>query len=514
MSCTPNIIRVGDVLMYWQGRGGKPTSGWWHLFQDSAENSPLSGTQISARTGRSLPQLDIDMTAMKRILKTLVLVLFSAVNLGQISSPALAEDRNLDALDQWGQWRGPLGTGVAPRGYPPLTWGENKNIRWKTAIPGKGHSTPIVWRDRIFVTTAVAIGDTVEHSGAHAPGAHNNMQPTHRYQFQVVAVNRSDGTIRWRRTLLTGRPHESTHESGSWASHSPVTDGERLYVSFGSRGVFCVDLNGKDVWQTNFGDMQTKHGHGEGSSPALYGDTLIVNRDHEGESFVIALDKFTGKQRWRVARDEATSWSTPLIVEHDGTTQVVVAATNRVRAYDISYGDVIWECGGLSGNVVATPVAADGMVYVANSYETKAMLAIRLTSARGDITNTNAVAWTRHRDTPYVPSPLLYGERLYFLKHYQGFLTCVDAKTGKTHYGPQRLDGIRNVYASIVGAADRLYVVDRNGSMVVVKHDSRFEILSHNQLEDSFSASPAIVGNEMYLRGERFLYCISEEPAK
>ena len=285
---------------------------------------------------------------------------------------------------------------------------------------------------------------------------------------------------------------------------------QHLFAYFGSRGLYCLDLDGKLLWKKDVGDMRTKHGHGEGSSPALHGDTLIVNWDHEGDSFVVAFDKRTGEQRWKAARAEGTSWSTPLVVELDGRPQVIIAATNRVRGYDLSSGDVIWECGGLSGNVVASPVAADGIVYVTNSYETREMLAIRLAAAKGDITNTDAVVWTRRRHTPYVPSPLLYGDKLYFLKHYQGYLTCVNAKTGETFYGPQRLPGIGNVYASLVGAADRVYIIDRNGAAVVIRHGPKFELLAHNQLADSFSASPAIAGNELYLRGERNLYCIAK----
>jgi outer membrane protein assembly factor BamB len=290
-----------------------------------------------------------------------------------------------------------------------------------------------------------------------------------------------------------------------------VTDGERLFVSFGSRGVYCLDMDGELLWKTDLGDMRIKHGHGEGSSPVLSGETLLLNWDHEGGSFVIALDKRTGKPRWKTTRDEGTSWSTPLVVTHAGKSQVIIAATNRVRAYDLASGDVIWECGGLSGNVVASPVAGDGFVYVTNSYETREMLAIRLAGAKGDITGTNAIVWTRHRDTPYVPSPLLYGDKLYFLRHYQGYLTCVNAKSGESLFGLKRLPGIGNVYASLVGAADRIYVVDRRGAAVVIKHGPNFEVLARNKLNDSFSASPAVVGKELYLRGERYLYCIAAD---
>lgn len=417
------------------------------------------------------------------------------------------------ALDQWGQWRGPLGSGVAPHGRPPVEWNEDRNIRWKVAIPGQGHSTPIIWGDRVFLTTAIRSGEALPPRDEHSPGAHDNMPASNEYEFVVLAVSRRDGKTLWERIVRTERPHESTHESGTWASASAVTDGEVLIASFGSRGVYGLDLSGQLLWQTDVGDMQILHGHGEGSSPALHGDTVVVNWDHQGESFVIALDKRTGKPRWKVGRDEGTSWSSPLIVEHNGKAQVIVAATHRVRAYDLATGTVIWECAGLSGNVVASPVAGDGMVYVTNSYETREMMAIRLTGAKGDITGTDHVVWTRHRHTPYVPSPLLYGDKLYFLKHYQGYLTCVDAKIGDSLFGPQRLPGIQNVYASLVGAADRVYIVSRNGTTVVVKRGATYDLLASNQLDDSFSASPAIVGDELYLRGEQYLYCIARPPA-
>jgi outer membrane protein assembly factor BamB len=405
---------------------------------------------------------------------------------------ALAGDKNPDTLDQWPQWRGPLSTGVAPHGNPPLSWSEDEHIRWKVAIPGKGHSSPIVWDDRVIISTAVEYGEALQPPHAESHGAHDNLSPTRRQKFVVIALNRTDGTILWERTLRDQQPHEGTHSTGSRASNSPVTDGEHVFVSFGSQGIYCLNMDGKLVWEKDLGDMHTRHGHGEGSSPALYADTLIINWDHQGDSFVTALDKRTGKQRWKVARDEITSWSTPLIVEHDGKPQVVISATKRVRSYDLTNGDLLWECGGLSRNVVASPVAADGLVYVANSYDWQAMIAIRLAVAKGDITDTDAVAWSRDRDTPYVPSPLLYGGQLYFLKHNQGFMTCVDAKSGPTLFDRQRLPDIGHVFASPVAAADRVYVASRDGTTVVLKHGAKFEVLARNALDDSFSASPAM----------------------
>ena len=438
-------------------------------------------------------------------------ILAFAAAFSVVGSPILAGDA-LDPLDQWAQWRGPLGSGVSPRGDPPLTWSENKNVRWKTAIPGQGHSTPIVWGDRIFITTAIPFGEALTPHAVHPDGAHDNAPAVRQYEFVVLAINRRDGAILWQRTVRKKRPHESTHLSGSWASGSAVTDGVQVIASFGSRGVYSFDFSGALLWEKNFGDMQIKHGHGEGSSPALYGDTVVLNWDHEGQSFVVALDKRTGKQRWKVDRAEATSWSSPLIVEHGGRPQVIVAATNRVRGYDLTSGQLIWECGGLSGNVVASPVAGDGLVYSGSSYETRVMLAIRLAAAKGDITGSDAVVWKREHNTPYVPSPLLFGTELYYLRHYQGILTCLRGPSGSVLFGPERLPGIDNVYASPVGAADRVYIVSRNGSTVVLGRGAPFKILASNKLDDSFSASPAVAGREIYLRGEQYLYSIAESP--
>jgi outer membrane protein assembly factor BamB len=256
--------------------------------------------------------------------------------------------------------------------------------------------------------------------------------------------------------------------------------------------------------------MRTKHGHGEGASPALHGDTLIVNWDHEGPSFLVAFDKRTGRERWRVARDEVSSWATPIVVEHGGRPQVVVSGTRRLRGYDLATGKVIWECGGLSHNIVASPVAADGMVFAGSSYEKQALLAVRLDGAKGDLTGTDRVAWVRSRGTPYVPSPLLYDGALYFLRHYQGILTRVEAKTGRDRPGAFRLPGIGNVYASPVAAAGRVYVTDRDGTTLVLSAGDRPEVLALNRLDDRFSASAAVADRELYLRGDRSLYCLAE----
>jgi outer membrane protein assembly factor BamB len=417
----------------------------------------------------------------------------------------------VNPLAQWGQWRGPLATGAAPKADPPVEWSETKNIRWKTKLPGLGHSSPVVWGSLVFVTTAEITGAKKPFTGVTPDGAHNNMNPLFDHQFAVMAIERQTGAVVWRRTVATRQPHESTHESATWASNSPVTDGEHVLSFFGSNGLYCLDTGGRLLWSRDLGDMQVKHGHGEGASPLLHDETVVVNWDHEGASVIVALAKRTGEELWRQPRDEVTSWATPIVVTHDGQAQVVVSGTRRVRGYDLKTGAVIWEAGGLPGNIVASPVGADGMVFAAGSYEKQTLLAIRLTGAKGELTGTQQIVWQKNRSTPYVPSPLLYDGWLYYLRHYQGVLSRVNAKTGDEPSGPFRLGSVFNIYSSPVAAAGRIYVTDRNGKTLVMSNAAEPKALMLNKLDDRFSASAALVGDAIFLRGEKFLYCIGEK---
>jgi outer membrane protein assembly factor BamB len=414
------------------------------------------------------------------------------------------------ALNNWPQWRGPLANGVAPHADPPIRWSETNNLRWKIPLPGQGHASPIVFGDSVYLLAAAPVGEAQKPVYDDAPGVHDSTPVTRRHQFIALAVSRRDGNISWKKVLREEWPHEGGHVTGSLASNSPVTDGEHLYVFFGSRGLYCLDLKGEVKWQKDLGRMHTLHAHGEGSSPVLHGDTLIVCWDHEGDSFLYAFDKRTGKQLWKVARDEKTSWSTPLVVEHEGKPQVIVSATKRVRGYDLATGTQLWECAGLTDNVVSSPVFTDGIVIAGNSYYQQAMLAIRLAGAKGNITGTTNVVWKLNRMTPYVSSPLLYDDTLYFLRHNQNILSRLEPTTGKPRGEALRLEGIEDfIFASPVGAAGRIYVTGRDGTTVVLRHDRENATLAVNHLNDSFSASPALAGGELYLRGEHFLYCLA-----
>ncbi len=432
-------------------------------------------------------------------MRTRIAAVAITVGLCLLASPLHAAG---PADEYWPNWRGPLDKGVAPAGDPPLEWSETLNVRWKVSIPGEGSGSPIVWGDRVFITSAV---DTGEPSGGGDADSGNV------YSYDVFAFRRSDGELLWQRSAKREVPHEGRHQTGTWASNSAVTDGEHLYAYFGSRGLFAYDLEGNLLWETDLGDMRTRFAFGEGSSPALWGDTLVVIWDHEGSSFIVALDKSTGEEIWRVDRKEQTSWTTPLIVDTGNGPQVVTTATAKTRSYDLSTGELRWVARGVTANAIPTPIEEDGIVYVTSGFLGNALRAYRLADAEGKIDDRAEPLWEYDKDTPYVPSPVLYDGRLYFLKSNNAVLTVLDAKTGEAIYSRQRVDGLTNVYSSLVAAAGRVYITDRVGNTVVVRAGDEYEVLATNALDDGFDASAAIVGNEMYLRGAKSLYCIAAD---
>ncbi|MXX75245.1 MAG: PQQ-binding-like beta-propeller repeat protein [Holophagales bacterium] len=412
-----------------------------------------------------------------------------------------------DVEGGWPAWRGPSRTGSAPAGNPPIEWSETQNVRWKKAMPGLGLSSPIVWGDRLYLTTAVPTGEMV--ANPRPAGRRDGIPPDQVLSYEVHALDRADGSTAWKRTVRTEAPHGSTHPDGTWASGSPVTDGDVLVAFFGSQGLYAFDLDGNELWRRDFGDMRTRLGFGEGSSPALHGDRVFVIWDHEDDSFMVSLDKKTGQEIWRRDRDEMTAWTTPLVVEHGGRTQVITSATNRVRAYDADTGEAIWQATGMTLNAIPSPVYSDGVVYLTSGFRGSKLMAVRLDGAEGDVTGTEQVVWSVDRDTPYVPSPLLHEGVIYFTKSNSGILSAFAAPTGEALYRNQRLGAVRNVYASPVGVGDRVYFTSRDGEFLVAKAGRTFEVLAENELDDRFDASPAIVGDEIYLRGRRNLYCIA-----
>jgi outer membrane protein assembly factor BamB len=416
------------------------------------------------------------------------------------------------ALDNWHHWRGPLATGAAPKANPPLQWDAKRNIKWKAPLPGRGASTPIVWGDLVFVLTAVDTGRKAEAKDLPRPDARYEKRtrpPDTYHQFVVLAFDRHTGKLRWRQVAAERVPHEGHHDTHSYAAGSPTTDGRYLYVSFGSFGVSCYDLAGKLQWQRDLGRMETRLGWGEASTPVVHGNTLLLNWDNEANSSLIALEARTGKTLWQVGRRELTSWATPLVVEHKGRAQVVMPGTNKVRSYDLATGKLVWERAGLTVNCIPSPVAYDGMAVCLSGYRGSACTAIRL-DATGDVTGTDREVWTYDKGTPYVPSPLLVGHRLYFTAVNDPILTCLDVRTGKVLLDRKRLPRLDSLYASPVAAAGRIYFVGRDGTTVVIEQGEAVKVLAVNRLNDPIDASPALAGKQLFLRSARFLYCIED----
>jgi outer membrane protein assembly factor BamB len=464
---------------------------------------------------------------------TLVLIFLSATARQAPAQQAAAEN--------WPQWRGPLGNGSSPTADPPTKWSETENVRWKVKVPGSGRSSPIVWDQYVFLQTAIPTGKKPEAAAApqsdagraqvrlvqqqprRGPGGPGGGRgpsgfgrgggpPTEAFQFALLCLDRATGKTLWQKVAREEVPHEGLgNRDSTYAPSSPVTDGQHVYAYFGSRGLHCYDLQGNLKWSKDLGRMQTKNSFGEGSSPALHGDTIVINWDHEGPDFIVALDKNTGDERWRTPRDEDTSWATPVVVEHEGQAQVVTAASKKVRSYDLKTGKLLWEIGPLTANSIPSPVAGDGMVFATSGFRGSALFAIRL-GGSGDLKGTESVVWTLNRGTPYVPSPLLYDGRLYFFSVNNNILTALDAKTGKPVIDSQRVDDLQgNVYASPVAAGGKVYLVARGGAAVVLKASDKLEVLASNQLDEQFDASPAVAGKQLFLRGQQSLYCIAEK---
>ena len=453
--------------------------------------------------------------------KTLFIVMLLTACAALVMSAANSADSDRN----WPQWRGPSEIGVAPNSDPAIEWSETRNVKWKIALPGKGHSTPIIWGDMLFILSAVptgtAAGPETSPSGLmreqEVPSGPQERQRRGMqmnatdlvHRFIVMAINRINGKVIWEKTVKEERPQEGTHEFGSWASHSPVTDGEFLYAYFGSRGLFCLDFEGNVKWERDFGQLEKHMSFGEGSSPTLYKDKIIVTWDHNGDSFLYILDKRTGRDIHKIARDEETSWASPMVIEVNGEPQVITSATKLVRSYDLDTGDLIWQASGMTRNVIPNPLYQDGILYLMSGFRGNAILAIRVAGARGDITDSEHIVWRYDgRETPYTPSPVLVNNRLYLLRQNNGYLSCFNAETGEEIYSAQKLEGSGNIFASPLAAGGRLYIVGQQGTMYVIQEGPEFKVLAKNELDDNFIASPVAIDKTLYLRGYNNLYCI------
>lgn len=411
--------------------------------------------------------------------------------------------------ESWMGWRGPTQDGhAATNAKPPIEWSKDQHVRWTVDLPGEGSSTPIVYKNQIFVLSAQKTDRKSEQVIAAKEGA-RTAPDNFYYRFMVSSIDRTTGKVLWEKIATEQVPHEGHHETHTYAGGSPCTDGERLYISFASRGIFCYTLDCKELWQVDLGDMRTRLGWGEAVTPVIAGEYLLVNWDQEENSFLVALDRKTGKEVWRTARpSEPTSWNTPLVVSEANKPIAVINGSGKVRAYDVATGKEIWTCGGQTVNAIPSPVRYEDTVICISGYRGAAGVAIPIAS-QGDVTDASTLRWKISQGTPYVPSPALSENRLWFTAGNNGLLSCVDAKTGKVLVDRKRIQGAGTLYASPLVANGYVYLCSREGVTVVLKDDASAEIVATNALEGPMDASPVAVGSDLLLRSWKKLYCLS-----
>jgi outer membrane protein assembly factor BamB len=430
--------------------------------------------------------------------------LFTLAALGMAASAA--------ASDNWPHWRGPNANGTAPAADPPITWDgpTGKNIRWKAPLVGRGSATPIIWGDQVFIVSAEPTDREAkpDEMPQLKPGIERlTKAPTRFYRFIVTSYDRATGETRWRTVATEAVPHEGHHETHSYAAGSPTTDGERLYVSFGSFGIFCYDMTGTLLWERQLGRLATRRAWGEAVTPVIWRDNLLLNWDQEVDAALYCLDAKTGNTKWKAERDEVTTWTTPFVTEFAGTTQVILNGTHRVRSHDLIDGRLIWSCAGMTVNAIPSVLRYADAAIAMSGYQGTQAVSIPL-SSRGDLATGDRVNWRYQPGTPYVPSPVLVGDDLYFTSGNVNQLTILNAATGKAILAGDRIPGLRQLYASPIYAGGRVYFTDRDGTTAVLKPGPKLEVLATNKLGDPVDASPAAVGKQLFLRAGQFLYCI------
>lgn len=421
---------------------------------------------------------------------------------------------------EWRQFRGPGARGVSDNPRLPTRWSATENVRWKRDIPGRGWSSPIVTGNRVILTSVVSEGATEEAKrGLYFGGDRSNVSAAN-HTWHVACLDLSSGDVLWDKVLHEGTPSRPRHIKNSYASETPVTDGEHIYALFGDVGLFCLTLDGDVVWSVPLKPSRMEADWGPAASPVLHGDRVYLVNDNEEESYVAAYDKRTGDEVWRVRRDEGSNWSTPFIWENDLRQELITSGTNRFRSYDLD-GRLLYEFGGGSSITIAAPYSAHGLLYVSSGYvldEKKPIFAIR-PGASGDISlkdreKSNAsIAWCQKNMAPYNPSTLVSGDLLYVL-YDMGFFAAFDARTGQEVYSKKRLPNGRAFTASPWAYRDRIFALNEYGETFVVKAGREFEVERTNPLADDemCMATPALADDHLILRTDRRLYCFGPEP--
>jgi outer membrane protein assembly factor BamB len=420
------------------------------------------------------------------------------------------------AQENWPQFRGP-NAGVVEDGVLPTTWSTTENIAWVIDIPGRAWSSPIVWGDRIFVTSAtVTAGDEMPKKGLYL-GGDRDKPSGEVHRWMVYCIDFNSGRILWAKCAHQAVPERPKHLKNSYASETPVTDGRRVYAYFGGIGLFCYDFEGKQVWSKQFGSLKMRGNWGTAASPVLYKDRLYIVNDNQEQSFIVALDKKTGEQIWRADRDEKSNWATPYIWENKRRTEIITSGTDKIRSYSLD-GELLWELGGASGITIPTPFARNDLLYVTSGFvadRKRPLFAIR-PGAKGDITlkddqNSNQyIAWCQKQGGPYNPSPIVYGDYLYVL-YDRGTLSCYDARTGDEIYSKKKIAAGANAFTASPWANDgRIFCLSEDGDTFVIQAGTEFKVLGCNKLDEMCMATPAAVRGNLIIRTLSKLYRIRQ----
>lgn len=416
----------------------------------------------------------------------------------------------LYAADSWTQFRGPGSAGLADDTRFPETWSETENVAWKTPIPGMGWSSPVVWKDRVYLTTAISAGSIEPpKKGLYFGG--NRGKVTDEHRLAVYSLDAKTGKVLWEREVWKGVPPQSRHLKNSFASETPVTDGERVYALFGNFGLWALDKTGKVVWSLPLKAANTRYGWGTAASPVLHKGRLYILADNDDASYLLCVDAANGKVIWRTERtDEKSNWSTPFIWEHDGKTEIVTTGTVKNRSYDLD-GKLVWEFGGMSSIVIPTPMERFGLLFLASGYvgdENRPVFVVK-PGAKGTLGGEH-IAWKLPQAGPYNPSPIIYGDNYYTLMD-RGFFTCHDARSGKEIYGKQRIDPAAAAFtASPWASRGKIYAASEDGDTFVIEAGNAYKLLRKNTINEMIMATPAPAGDALYIRGSSNLYKIAK----
>jgi outer membrane protein assembly factor BamB len=420
-----------------------------------------------------------------------------------------------DPPANWPQFRGPGALGVAAHPNLPERWSTNENVAWKTEVPGRGWSSPIVWGERVFVTTVVSEGEVEPPKKGLYLGGERKEIPKAEHRWLVLCYDLKSGRELWAQEAQHGQPPNQLHVKNTYASATPVTDGERVYAWFGNVGLFCYDLEGRKLWSTNWPAVKIRNGWGSAASPVLHDDRVFIVNDNDEQSFAVALDARTGRQLWQVERDEKSNWASPCVWQNERRTELITSGTRRIRSYDLN-GKLLWQCGGMSSIVIPTPFSTSNLLYVCSGYvgdRARPVFAFK-PGASGDITlnpgetNNEFIAWHQPTAGPYNPSPLLYGDYFYVLFDF-GFLSCHDARTGRQIYEKQRIRDVPTSFTASPWAANgKIFALSEDGDTFVFQAGPEYKLLHKNSLDEMCLATPALAGDRLLIRTLTRLYCI------